>query len=55
MGIFLSIVDDSMKKNLVQTDKTTELYLKLRRDKARQREAKDAGHKRPFWKSDWSK
>jgi len=55
MGVFLSIVTDSMKKGLVQTDKTTELYQRLRRDKARKRESKDAGHKRPLWKSDWSK
>lgn len=42
-------------KSLVQLDKTNELYLKLRKDKARNREVKNTTARRPFWKRDWRK
>jgi hypothetical protein len=44
-----------MDKGLVRLDKTNELYLKLRKDKARHREVKTTTARRPFWKRDWRK
>jgi hypothetical protein len=56
MGVYvLTFIYCIVKKNLVQTDKTSELYHKLRRDKARDREVKNTTARRPFWKRDWRK